>query len=379
MATAVVGVDLGGTNVRAAVVGRDGTLLAPPVQYPSRAQEGFALTLEQITRAIREAIAAAGVSPAAIGMAVPGHIDAMRGVVRWAPNFGEMRGEVFEVWRDVPLADAVQARLNLPVVMGNDANLAALGEYYYGVGRGTARGLVMLTLGTGIGGGVVLTRHQVQGNAHWEGGVLLVGLSGGAGELGHTIINFAGPRCGCGARGCIEAYARRDAIVELAREQARRNPNSLLNRLTEGDPAKITPALVSEAAAQGDPTAHAIWREVGYYLGIAVASLISVFNPEIVASVGRLPKRARRCLRRFTPPCATTRCRPCWKTARLCLPSGLKTQAFWAEPRSHGKRWRRADEVPHAQARRDQTRRTQNLLLHLRACGGTGARHACRA
>ena len=83
MATAVVGVDLGGTNVRAAVVGRDGTLLAPPVQYPSRAQEGFALTLEQITLAIREAIAAGGVSPAAIGMAVPGHIDATRGVVRW--------------------------------------------------------------------------------------------------------------------------------------------------------------------------------------------------------------------------------------------------------------------------------------------------------
>jgi glucokinase len=211
-------------------------------------------------------------------------------VVRWAPNFGEMRGEVFEVWRDVPLGDAVQARVNLPVVMGNDANLAALGEYYYGVGRGTARGLVMLTLGTGIGGGVVLTRHQVQGSAHWEGGVLLVGLSGGAGELGHTIINFAGPRCGCGARGCIEAYAKRDAIVELAREQARRNPDSLLNRLTEGDPAKITPALVSEAAAQGDPTARAIWREVGYYIGIAVANLISVFNPEIVAIGGQIAK-----------------------------------------------------------------------------------------
>jgi glucokinase len=109
MATAVVGVDLGGTNVRAAVVGRDGTLLAPPVQYPSRAQEGFAITLEQITLAIREAIATGGVSPAAIGMAVPGHIDATRGVVRWAPNFGEMRSGVFEVWRDVPLGDAVQA------------------------------------------------------------------------------------------------------------------------------------------------------------------------------------------------------------------------------------------------------------------------------
>jgi glucokinase len=290
MATAVVGVDLGGTNVRAAVLSRTGELLAPPVQHPSRAQEGFKITLEQIVLTIQKAIEASGVAPAMIGMAVPGHIDSTRGVVRWAPNFGEMRGEIFEVWRDVPLADAIRARLNLPVVMGNDANLAALGEYYYGVGRGQARGLVMLTLGTGIGGGVVLTRHQVQGNAHWEGGVLLVGLGGGAGELGHAILNFGGPRCGCGARGCIEAYAKRDAIVELAREEARRNPTSLLNTLTEGDPAKITPALVSQAASQGDPTAIAIWSEIGAYLGVAIATFINIFNPEIVAIGGQIAK-----------------------------------------------------------------------------------------
>ncbi|MCS7208565.1 MAG: ROK family protein [Fimbriimonadales bacterium] len=290
MAAAVIGVDLGGTNVRAAMLNRAGNLLAPPVQHPSRAQEGFQTTLEQILKTIREAIDTAGEMPAAIGMAVPGHIDSSRGVVRWAPNFGEQRGEIFEVWRDVPLADAIRAELHLPVVMGNDANLAALGEYYYGVGRGQARGLVMLTLGTGIGGGVVLTRHQVQGNAQWNGGVLLVGASGGAGELGHTIINFAGPRCGCGARGCVESYAKRDAIVELAREAVRRAPNSLLHALSGGDPANITPALVSQAAAQGDPTALALWREVGAYLGIAVANFINIFNPEIVAIGGQIAK-----------------------------------------------------------------------------------------
>ncbi|MCS7301096.1 MAG: ROK family protein [Fimbriimonadales bacterium] len=290
MATAVIGVDLGGTNVRAAALSRTGELLAPPVQHPSRAQEGFKITLEQITLTIREAVEAAGVAPAMIGMAVPGHIDSARGVVRWAPNFGEMREGIFEVWRDVPLGEAIRARLNLPVVMGNDANLAALGEYYYGVGRGQARGLVMLTLGTGIGGGVVLTRHQLQGNAHWEGGALLVGLGGGAGELGHAIINFAGPRCGCGAPGCIEAYARRDAIIERAREAMRRNPDSLLNRLTEGDPAKITPALVSQAAEQGDATAIALWREIGAYLGVAIATFINIFNPEIVAIGGQIAK-----------------------------------------------------------------------------------------
>lgn len=290
MAAAVIGVDLGGTNVRAAAVSRAGELLSAPVQHPSRAQEGFQATLQQIVQTIREAIAASGTTPAAIGMAVPGHIDAARGVVRWAPNFGEYKGEIFEVWREVPLADAVQHALNLPVVMGNDANLAALGEYYYGVGRGQARGLIMLTLGTGIGGGVVLTRAQVQGNAHWDGGVLLVGLGGGAGELGHTIINFAGPRCGCGARGCIEAYAKRDAITELAREAMRRNPDSVLSQLAAGDPAHVSPALVSQAAEQGDPIALAIWREIGTYLGVAIANFINIFNPEVIAIGGQIAK-----------------------------------------------------------------------------------------
>lgn len=288
MAECVIGVDLGGTNVRAAAVGRSGELLTPPVQRPSRGQDGFSATLEQIAATVQEA--AAGVQPLRIGVAAPGHIDSARGVVRWAPNLGEWRDGVFEGWREVPLADALQARLNLPVAVGNDANLAALGEYYYGVGRGQANGLVMITLGTGIGGGVVLTRRQVQGDADWDGGVVLIGASGGAGELGHTIINFAGPRCGCGARGCIEAYAQRDAVIELARETMRRNPDSLLHTLTSGDPASITPALVSQAADNADAAAIAVWQQIGMYLGVAIANFIHIFNPEIVAIGGQIAK-----------------------------------------------------------------------------------------
>jgi glucokinase len=294
---AVIGVDLGGTNVRAGVLTQAGELLAPPVQNPSRAQEGFEVTLEQILLTLEQAIEGSGVprdAIGAIGMAVPGHIDSAQGVVRWAPNFGYTRADgVFEAWRDIPLAAAVESRLNIPVVMGNDANLAALGEYYYGSGRGTARGLVMITLGTGIGGGVVLTREQIQGNADWKGGVLLVGFSGGAGELGHVIIAFNGPRCGCGAQGCVEAFARRDAIVELARELMRRHPNSLLHQLAQGDPANITPALVSEAYAQGDPLAAHIWEQIGAYLGVAIANYIHIFNPEVVAIGGQIAKAGK--------------------------------------------------------------------------------------
>ncbi len=319
MARYVIGVDLGGTNVRAAVVEQQGAIAGEPVQQPSRAQEGFPATLEAIVQTIEQAIQSAGVARSelgAIGMAVPGHIDSARGVVRWAPNFGEWREGLFHEWREVPLGEAVQQRLGIPVRMGNDANLAALGEYYYGSGRGQAKGLVMLTLGTGIGGGVVLTREQVQGSAHWQGGVLLVGASGGAGELGHTIISLNGPRCGCGATGCVEALAKRDAIIERAREKIRRAPTSLLARLCEGDPARITPRLVAEACEQGDPIAREIWEETGFYIGVAVACFINIFNPEVVAIGGQIAKAGevlfdsiRRAARDYAIPTLLEMCR----------------------------------------------------------------------
>jgi glucokinase len=319
MARYVIGVDLGGTNVRAAVVDRQGAIAGEPVQQPSRAQEGFPSTLEAIAQTIEQAIQSAGVARSdlgAIGLAVPGHIDSVRGVVRWAPNFGEWREGLFYEWREVPLGEAVQQRLGIPVRMGNDANLAALGEYYYGSGRGQAKGLVMLTLGTGIGGGVVLTREQVQGSAHWRGGALLVGASGGAGELGHTIIALNGPRCGCGATGCVESLAKRDAIIERAREKIRREPNSLLAQLCAGDPARITPRLVAEACEQGDPLAREIWEETGFYIGVAVACFVNIFNPEVVAIGGQIAKAGevlfdaiRRAARDYAIPTLLEMCR----------------------------------------------------------------------
>ena len=141
-------------------------------------------------------------------------------------------------------------------------------------------------------------------------------MSGGAGELGHVIIDPNGPRCGCGARGCIEAYTRRDAIVELAREMARRHPESKLNALTNGDPARITPALVSRAYEQGDPIAEAVWEQIGTYLGIAITSYIHIFNPEVVAIGGQISKAGEplfraihRTVRTYTIPTLLENCR----------------------------------------------------------------------
>jgi glucokinase len=289
----IVGVDLGGTNVRAAVVADDGRLASPAVTRSSEGTAGAAATAEAVERAIRESIAGAGRSPDAIravGVAVPGHVDGPAGIVRWAPNLGETRAGVFEPWRDVPLAALIGHRLDRPVVLGNDANLAALGEYRFGSGRGAAGGLVLLTLGTGIGAGVVLTRRQLQGGPDWAGGVLLVGAGGGGAELGHTVVLAGGPRCGCGASGCVEALANRDAIAARARAKVRHAPGSRLEALAGGDLSRITPQLVAEAAADGDEVAREVWAETGRYVGIAVANLINTFNPEVVALGGQIAK-----------------------------------------------------------------------------------------
>jgi len=288
-----LGVDLGGTNVRAAIVADGGRLLGEPALNPSEATAGAERTVAAIVRTIREAVERAGVrleQVRAVGMAVPGHVDGAVGIVRWAPNFGRTRDGVFETWRDVPLASLVARELGCPVHMGNDANLAALGEYRFGSGRDRAQGLVLLTLGTGIGGGVVLTRGQVQGAAAWERGVLLVGAGGGGAELGHVVVLAGGPRCGCGASGCLEALANRDAIVARARQKLRGRTKSRLADLCEGDPARLSPRLVAEAAADGDEPALEVWDETGTYVGIAVAGLINTFNPEVVAIGGQIAK-----------------------------------------------------------------------------------------
>lgn len=319
MSKIVIGVDLGGTNVRAGVVRESGELVHEPAQNPSFAQDGYDGTLQAILHTIRQAMCDANVLPndiAAVGMAVPGHVDGEEGVVRWAPNFGVKRGATFEIWHDVPLGQAVQRDMGRPVYMGNDANLAALAEYAYGSGEGKANGLVLLTLGTGVGGGVVLTQKQVQGHASLPGGILLVGANGGGGELGHTIIVANGPRCGCGASGCIEALVKRDAIIERAVQKLRHHAMSLLNDLCEGDYSRITPRLISEAAAQGDEVALEVWDETGEFLGIAIACFIHIFNPEVVAIGGQIAKAGeplfraiRRTARDYTVPSLREVCR----------------------------------------------------------------------
>lgn len=284
----VIGVDLGGTNVRAGAFYDDGSPAGPKFSHPSRAQEGTNAILDAISSTIRQAISAAETPPKAIGMAVPGHIDNAAGVVRWAPNFGETIDGVFRYWENVPLKQPLSRTLDLPIELGNDANLAALGEYQFGVGRNQAKCLVLLTLGTGIGGGVIMSPEAVEGNA--RGPLMLVGGNKGGAELGHTIVDADGMDCNAGSYGAIEAYAPRDAIVSRAVHRLRRGRASVINDLVEDDLSKVTPRTISEAAEKGDELAIQVYAEVGRYLGISMGSFINIFAPDILAVGGQIAK-----------------------------------------------------------------------------------------
>lgn len=284
----VIGVDLGGTNVRAGAFYDDGSPAGPKFSNPSRAQEGTGLILDSIASTIRQA-ASASESPAkAVGMAVPGHIDNAAGVVRWAPNFGETVDGVFRYWENIPLRQPLSMSVDLPIELGNDANLAALAEYRYGTGRNSAKCLVMLTLGTGIGGGVIMSPEAVEGKA--TGPLMLVGGNKGGAELGHTIVDADGMDCNAGSYGAIEAYAPRDAIIQRAVHRLRRGRNSIIDDLVEGDFSKVTPRIISEAALQGDELAIQVYEEVGRYLGISMGSFINIFAPDVLAVGGQIAK-----------------------------------------------------------------------------------------
>lgn len=287
----VIGVDLGGTNVRAGAFHPDGTPAGPSFSNPSRAQEGTEIIFEQIAHTVNQAIQAADTPAVGIGMAIPGHIDNIEGVVRWAPNFGHREDGVFRMWRNVPIREPLSRLINLPISMGNDANLAALGEYKYGTGRNLAKCLVMLTLGTGIGGGVVMAPASVAGDA--RGPLVLVGANGGGAELGHVVIQHGGLDCNAGEYGAIEGYCQRDSIIRRAIHRLNRGRDSVLRDLVKGEISKVTPKDIDEAADQGDEVALEVWDEVGTYLGVAIGNYINIFAPDVFAIGGQIAKAGK--------------------------------------------------------------------------------------
>jgi glucokinase len=253
-----LGVDVGGTNAKVAVLDGRGRLTARK-RIPTRPSEGP----EALFRRIRETLPALRGGPhrlTAVGVGCAGLIDGPRGFLYSSPNLPD--------WTNTPIRRIAQKVFGVYTCIDNDANVAAYGEYHRGVGR--ARLLVCLTLGTGVGGGIV------------SEGQILRGADGYAGEIGHMTLNERGPRCKCGSRGCVEAYLGADALVAAARRRLRRTRSRLL-RPSQGS---LSPQLLARAARQGDRVAIAVLEEAGGHLGTAVASIANVLNPDRVVIGG---------------------------------------------------------------------------------------------
>jgi glucokinase len=270
-----LGIDLGGTKIITAVVDGEGRIIARDYQE-TEAQGGPAAVVGQITEAATNVIAESGVNSAGItgvGVAAPGPIDAESGVVTAPPNLPG--------WKDVPLKQLIQDQLGLPTALENDANAAALAEHRFGAGQGTKH-MIYVTASTGIGGGFILD------------GELYAGATGAAGEIGHMTIIPHGPLCGCGNQGCLEALASGRAIAREARERVRQGAPGLIADLADGDLERISAKLVAEAADQGDTEAANILDEAMTYLGIGMANLVNLFNPELIVIGGGLTKMGER-------------------------------------------------------------------------------------
>jgi glucokinase len=203
----------------------------------------------------------------AVGIGAAGWIDAKRATVLFAPNLA---------WRNEPLREEVARHVPVPVVVENDGNVAAWAEFQFGAAADAAESMVMFTVGTGIGGGLVL------------GGELLRGAHGIAGELGHTTVVPDGHPCGCGKRGCIEQYASGKALVRFARQIAHQRPDEAtgLLDLAGGDPDAITGPMVTTAARAGDMAACGAFERIGYWLGVGMADLVQILDPQVLVVGG---------------------------------------------------------------------------------------------
>lgn len=257
-----IAVDLGGTNIRSALFSAQIPGILKRESVSTEAHRGVDDVMEIIHQTILKVMPEDCGAVRGVGIGAPGPVDPFRGILIQGPNLPG--------WINVPVCERLEALLHIPVRLGNDANLAALGEWKFGAGRGE-NDLIYLTIGTGIGGGIIC------------GGRLLVGARGLAGEPGHITLVPDGPPCGCGGRGHLEAVASGTAIARRAREfLGEKNTSSLLRELSGNDPARIDAKLVAAAAAQGDALARSIFEEAGTYIGRAVADMLALFNPGMV-------------------------------------------------------------------------------------------------
>ena len=256
----VLACDLGGTNLRMAAVDSEGKILHrvkadTPRERADEIVRAIVETADECRNAVKEIGEVKG-----LAAAVPATINSGQGIILKAPNIPCLDGFRFSA--------VVSSELNFPVVLENDANAAAVGEQSFGAARGFQNAIVV-TLGTGVGGGIIIN------------GKILQGVDGTAGEIGHICVEPFGAPCGCGSRGCLEQYSSATAVVRLARELENQYPKSVLQ-----NKSRLSSLDVYEAGTRGDDLALEAFRQMGFYLGIALADLVNVLNPEVIVIGG---------------------------------------------------------------------------------------------
>jgi len=263
-----IGIDIGGTNITVGLVTKKGKIVRKD-KFRTRPKEGKIKTVNRILKAVDGIMKGLqSNSIQGIGIGVAGDIDQKRGIVRFSPNL---------FWKNVPIVRLIKKKFNLRVVVDNDANAAAWGAYVLEAGR-KAKNLLCVTLGTGVGGGLILN------------GKIYHGASGSAGEIGHMTLNPQGERCRCGNYGCLETYIGSSYVVKKAVMKIRKGEKSLIKKMVGGNLKSVSSETVQAAALKGDRLARGIWKEAGEYLGIALSGVINLLNPEVIVFGGGMAK-----------------------------------------------------------------------------------------
>jgi glucokinase len=262
-----IGIDLGGSNIKLGLVSMAGKIVAR-ARMPTRPEAGPKRTVRRIVRAVRHLTSSC--QPVAIGVGVAGLIEHHLGIIRIPPNLPG--------WDGTPLKEMMEKATGITTCVGNDVNAVALGELLFGAGQGR-QDVFCMTLGTGVGGGII------------SNGRLVLGANHAAGEVGHTVIFPDGQMCRCGNRGCLECYVGAEYIVQrtvarLHTQGSKVKSRSLIRKYAANKPDAITPKVISRAAARGDPLALDIIEEVGYYIGLGIINVVHLLDPELVVIGG---------------------------------------------------------------------------------------------
>jgi Transcriptional regulator/sugar kinase len=263
----LVGVDIGGTNIKLALVDKKARLIGKR-SFSTTSFKGKKALIDGLVDQVKDLISSQGLKKKdiiGVGIGAPGAVDIRTGTVHYLTNIPD--------WREVPLGSILKKRLGLPVFVDNDVNVMALGEARFGSGIGAVN-MLCITLGTGVGGGLILD------------GKLYRGSSYAAGEFGHVPVNIDGPRCKCGSWACVEAYAGNSYIVKDVAAKIRKGAKTLIIKLVGKDLSKITPEIISEAAGKGDKFAKKVWIDVGEKIGVGLAGVVNLLNVEKIVIGG---------------------------------------------------------------------------------------------